>query len=87
MGYDTAIRFLDLVYYSNSDAERMLSLGRIIQAGLKIIVAGRQFKGTYMDMSALNVPEACSSLFIDLPSFDIPISSTDIREGRTGTGL
>jgi hypothetical protein len=65
----------------------MLTFGRLMQAGVKFIVAGRYYKGAYKDISALDLPEVCRGMFIELPDFDIALSSTDIREGRTGTGL
>mmetsp|Transcript_26781 Transcript_26781/g.48264 ORF Transcript_26781/g.48264 Transcript_26781/m.48264 type:complete len:190 (-) Transcript_26781:1516-2085(-) len=87
MGYDTVIRVLDPVYYNNSDAERMLSFGHIMQAGLKIIVAGRNIQGVYKDLSDIELPTSLRSMFISLPEFDMQISSTDIRSGRATTGL
>ena len=89
VGWDTAIRLVDVAYYAGSERVMYEALGKIREVGCSFLVAGRVEDGSYRTLSDVAVPEQIANLFRELPesAFRLDISSTELRaqgKGRAG---
>lgn len=79
VGYDTIIRILNPIYYSDADS-LMMAMGQIKARGNKFLVAGRLVNGEYKEISPDDIPNVLNDMIIALPEFREDISSTEIRQ-------
>lgn len=81
IGYDTALRLIDLHYYGGEPG-RDIALAAIRDAGCRLLVAGRvDTSGVFRTLHDLALPAAFADMFLELPesAFHIDMSSTAIR--------
>ncbi len=88
IGYDTAARLLDPVYYPGEEDGVRRALAAIRAAGCRLLVAGRLVDGLYHTLADLDIPAGFADLFQAIPEamFRVDISSTEIRAGRIRQG-
>lgn len=88
IGYDTAARLLNPVYYSSEEDGVRRALATIRAAGCRLLVAGRLVEGVYHTLADLDIPAEFADLFQAIPEamFRVDISSTEIRAGRIKEG-
>ncbi len=81
IGYDTAARLLNPVYYEGEEEGVRLALATIRAAGCRLLVAGRLVEGAYHTLADLDIPAEFADLFQAIPEamFRVDISSTEIR--------
>ena len=81
IGYDTAVRLLDPIYYGGNAAEVGAALMEFERCDNRFFVAGRLHRGRFLTASDLPVPEGFSDLFVSISEerFRLDISSTAIR--------
>ena len=86
IGWDTAVRLVDLAYYGGSERVMNEALGEIRENGCSFLVAGRAEGGDYRTLSDMDVPEGMADLFRELPesAFRLDISSTELRTQGKG---
>lgn len=84
IGYDTAARLLDPVYYPGEEDGVRRALAVIREAGCRLLVAGRLVEGVYHTLADLDIPAEFADLFQEIPEamFRVDISSTEIRAGE-----
>lgn len=84
IGYDTAARLLDPVYYEGQEEGVRQALATIQAAGCRLLVAGRLVVGVYHTLADLDIPAEFADLFQAIPEamFRVDISSTEIRAGK-----
>lgn len=87
IGYDTAARLMDPVYYPGEEDGVRRALAAIREAGCRLLVAGRLVDGVYHTLADLDIPVEFANLFQAIPeaAFRVDISSTEIRAGRIRT--
>jgi len=86
VGFDTAARLLDPVYYGSR--ERLDgAFEEMAHAGTRFLVAGRLSEGKYRSLGDLDLPEKLRPLFAEIPpdQFRMDISSTQLRTRIHGT--
>ncbi len=88
VGWDTAVRLVDLAYYGGSERAMQEALGEIRAMGCSFLVAGRVENGNYRTLSDVAVPAGLADLFREIPesAFRLDVSSTELRaqaEGRS----
>lgn len=82
VGYDTAVRILDPIYYDESREQMLAALGDIKAAGCAFLVGGRVGEnGRFHTLTDLPVPPRFADLFHAIPEsrFRVDISSTELR--------
>ena len=81
IGYDTAARLLNPVYYEGEEEGVRRALATIRAAGCRLLVAGRLVGGAYHTLADLDIPAEFADLFQAIPEamFRVDISSTEIR--------
>lgn len=81
IGYDTAARLLNPVYYEGEEEGVRRALATIRAAGCRLLVAGRLVEGAYHTLADLDIPAEFADLFQAIPEamFRVDISSTEIR--------
>ncbi|HUM72420.1 MAG TPA: hypothetical protein PLK31_26645, partial [Chloroflexota bacterium] len=82
VGYDTAVRILQLRFYQNSSEAMYRALDEMKTYGNTFLVAGRLGDDdVFHDIDDLNVPAQFTGLFQPLPAklFRLDISSTQLR--------
>lgn len=82
MGFDTAVRLIDLKYYEGSAEKMQQGFQRVDEAHCRFVIAGRvKDDGTFCEASNFLPPKEFGHLFHYLPSsrFRRDISSTEIR--------
>lgn len=86
IGYDTARRLVDPVYYAGQESQMLAALAEIRAAGCSFLVAGRLVGGVYHTLADVPIPPGFADLFRAIPEsrFRVDISSTEIRAGRRG---
>ena len=86
VGWDTAVRLVDLAYYGGSERAMYEALGEIRSKGCTFLVAGRVDGGDYRTLSNVDVPTGLADLFRDMPesAFRLDISSTELRAQGQG---
>ncbi len=84
IGYDTAVRVVESRYYGTEEAMRR-ALDELISSGSRFFVAGRAWQGEYRGLSAIQIPTAYQSLFVEIPEseFRVDISSTQLRAEKS----
>lgn len=84
IGYDTAARLLNPVYYEGEEEGVHRALATIRAAGCRLLVAGRLVAGVYHTLADLDIPAGFADLFQAIPEalFRVDISSTEIRAGK-----
>ncbi|HLV43633.1 MAG TPA: CinA family protein [Aggregatilineales bacterium] len=82
IGYDTAARLLDPVYYDGSHAGMLAALDEVREAGCNFLIAGREVGGEFRTLADLPVPPGYGAMFDGLAEveFRIDISSTELRQ-------
>jgi len=81
IGYDTAARLLNPVYYEGEEEGVRRALATIRAAGCRLLVAGRLVEGAYHTLADLDIPAEFADLFQAIPeaAFRMDISSSEIR--------
>jgi nicotinamide mononucleotide (NMN) deamidase PncC len=87
VGYDTAVRLIDPVYYGG-EHERDSALAYIRAQGCRFLVAGRVQDEVFQTLETTSTPTVFDDLFVALPErmFRVDISSTEIRARMTEQG-
>lgn len=82
IGYDTAERLLDPVYYGGSHAGMLAALDEVREAGCDFLVAGRMVDGEFRTLDDLPIPPGYEAMFDGLSEleFRIDISSSELRQ-------
>ncbi len=82
VGWDTAVRIIDPVYYSGDIVEMHSKLRSIMDANCRFLVAGRLHGDHFYTLDNMNVPKEFEDMFISVPEdkFRIDLSSTDLRK-------
>ena len=83
VGWDTAIRIIDPVYYGGSEEAMLTALAEMWARGTRFLVAGREQDGVFRTLADVSVPLGFAPLFRALPEsrFRADISSTELRAG------
>ena len=81
VGWDTAVRLIDVAYYAGSERAMYEALEEIRGRGCSFLVAGRVEGGDYRTLSSIAVPAGLADLFREMPesAFRLDISSTELR--------
>lgn len=81
VGWDTAVRLVDVAYYAGSERAMYEALEEIRGRGCSFLVAGRVEGGDYRTLSSIAVPAGLADLFREMPerAFRLDISSTELR--------
>lgn len=85
VGFDTAVRILDVRYYRHDVGQRDSCLQRLQAAGVRFLVAGRvqsaAIAGAFRTGRHLEVDASFREMFVELPEerFRVDISSTVLR--------
>lgn len=87
IGYDTAVRIVDVKYYENSETEMALNLEKIRRNGCRFLVAGRlvqdkEGKQQFLRLQDMEIPDRLRDLFLPLDNFRVDLSSTEIRNSQ-----
>lgn len=84
IGYDTARRLVDPVYYADQESQMRAALADIRAVGCSFLVAGRLVEGVYHTLADVPIPPDFADMFRAIPEsrFRLDISSTEIRAGR-----
>ena len=89
VGYDTAKRVIDPIYYHDSHEEMLGALAKIKERESSFLVAGRVDRdGIFRHLPDLPVPDAFSDMFRAIPHYQFrrDISSTELRrKGQRGS--
>lgn len=87
VGFDTAVRLLDPVYYNGRIDMMHRSLQQIHDAGCRFFVGGRLTANAFLTVQDLDIDTRCRSLFEGTTEreFREDISSTELRN-RPATG-
>jgi hypothetical protein len=82
IGWDTAVRLVDLRYYGGSEATMLAALEELRDLGARFLVAGRVNEGRFLSLEDVAVPSAFRDLFEAIPEhlFRADVSSTDLRQ-------
>ncbi len=86
VGWDTAVRLVDLAYYGGSERAMYEALEEIRDKGCSFLVAGRVEGSDYRTLSDVDVPGELADLFREMPesAFRLDISSTELRAQGKG---
>jgi len=86
IGYDTARRLVDPVYYADQESQMRAALADIRAVGCSFLVAGRLVEGVYHTLADVPIPPDFADMFRAIPEsrFRVDVSSTEIRAGRRG---
>lgn len=81
VGYDTAVRLVDVRYYANDPGSRDVALERLVAAGCRVVVGGRVDAGGVF--RTWDVAGPAPELFVALTETDFraDVSSTRLRAG------
>ena len=84
IGYDTAVRLLDPVYYGGDEAAVSQALSELDRSSCRFYVAGRVQQDRFATLKDLELPRRFAHLFVEVPEhlFRSDLSSTSIREYR-----
>ncbi len=89
VGYDTAKRIIDPVYYQDSRENMLAALAEIKEKESSFLVAGRVDRdGIFRHLPDLPIPDAFSDMFRPIPHYQFrrDISSTELRrKGQRGS--
>ena len=82
VGWDTAVRIIDPLYYGGDIKEMYSKLRGIMGANCRFLVAGRLYKDRFYTLDNINIPKEFEDMFISVPEdkFRIDLSSTDLRK-------
>jgi len=82
VGWDTAVRIVDPIYYSGHIVEMHSKLRSRMDANCRFLVAGRLHKDHFYTLDNMNVPKEFEDLFRSVPEhkFRVDLSSTDLRK-------
>jgi len=82
VGYDTAMRIIDPVYYGGADSANV-AMESLRASGVRFLVAGRMEGGGFRTHTDLELSGTCRELFTGIPEvlFREDVSATAIREG------
>ena len=82
IGYDTAIRLIDPIYYEGKELEMYQSLQEIEENGCSFLVAGRLTETSFRGLSDMEVPSRFKHLLEEIPEsrYRVDLSSSEIRE-------
>ena len=86
VGFDTARRLIDPVYYGGSESVMLGALRGIRERGCSFLVAGRDVNGYFQTLADLAVPNGFEGMFEEVPEakFRIDVSSSDVRTAAAG---
>ncbi|MFQ6025931.1 MAG: hypothetical protein ACE5Q6_00290 [Dehalococcoidia bacterium] len=86
IGWDTAVRLIDPVYYGGEKEAMLTALAEMWAKGTRFLVAGREQEGTFHTLADVAVPAGFAPLFQALPEsqFRADVSSTDLRAELEG---
>ena len=86
VGWDTAIRLVDPVYYDNDETEIRRALEEMADLGCSFLVAGRKHGESFRTLADVEAPSEAAHLFREIPEslFRADLSSTEIRAGGSG---
>ena len=81
VGWDTAIRLVDPVYYDNSEGEIRRALREMADLGCGFLVAGRKDGESFRTLADVKAPPEAAHMFREIPEslFRADLSSTEIR--------
>lgn len=85
VGFDTAVRLLNLRYYQNSQRQREAAFSQIEANGCSFLVAGRvDHENVFHHVDELQIPAKFRHMFqaISASNFRMDISSTEIRAAK-----
>eukprot|EP01086_Lenisia_limosa_P010643 TRINITY_DN35146_c0_g1_i1.p1 TRINITY_DN35146_c0_g1~~TRINITY_DN35146_c0_g1_i1.p1 ORF type:complete len:200 (-),score=31.57 TRINITY_DN35146_c0_g1_i1:66-665(-) len=82
VGYDTALRIVNPVYYDKSIDKLHAALAALQSYGTQFVVAGRLDGQNFKTLEHIDIPKQFSSMFIPLENFRFDISSSEIRASR-----
>jgi hypothetical protein len=88
LGADTVERLVAPRYYQNSDSRMAEAFEHIRRQGCRFLVAGRRdSSGKFIGLADMSLPADQRDLFTAIPQaeFDVPVSSTALRESSTVT--
>ena len=85
IGYDTAIRLIDPIYYEGKELEMYRSLQEIEENECSFLVAGRLVETSFRGLSDMEVPPRFRHLLEEIPEsrYRVDQSSSEIRERGT----
>ena len=88
IGYDTLVRLVDAKYYGGSQAILMSSLLEMRSLDCSFLVAGRLADDGFKTLGDVELPDALSDMFIEIPAsrFREDISSSEIRSTQERSG-
>jgi hypothetical protein len=83
IGWDTAIRLIDPVYYGGAEEAMLTALAEMWGRGTRFLVAGREQAGVFKTLADVAIPSGFAPLFQALPEdrFRVDVSSTELRAG------
>ena len=86
IGYDTAIRLVDPIYYEGKELEMYRSLQEIEENGCSFLVAGRVVETSFRGLSDIEIPPRFRHLLEEIPEsrYRVDQSSSEIRERGNG---
>ena len=81
IGWDTAERLVDPVYYGGQEFEMMKALDDMRGLGCRFLVAGRVDGGVFHTLDDVPVPQGFENMFAAIPesAFRCDLSSTELR--------
>ncbi len=81
IGYDTATRLVDPVYYRDDRKLMLEAFETIREEGCRFLVAGRTIEGRFHTLADLPIPESARDLVDCIPEnvFRLDLSSTELR--------
>jgi hypothetical protein len=81
VGWDTAVRLVNPRYYGDSEPAMLTALAEIWASGSRILVAGRQYNGSFYTLEDMAIPQGFYPLFQGIPEslFRADVSSTALR--------
>ena len=81
IGWDTAVRLVDQVYYHGDTSEMLSALHEIRRLGCRFLVAGRAEGGVFHALADVPIPDGFQSIFSEIPesAFRCDLSSTELR--------
>lgn len=84
VGYDTAVRLLDPIYYDGGTAGLGSALREIRDAGCRFLVGGRLTEQGFGTLENIAIPQEFQDLFEGMTEaeFRVDLSSTDLRAGK-----
>lgn len=84
VGYDTAVRLLDPIYYEGEMVGMVTALQEIREAGCRFLVGGRLTQKGYKTLEDIPVPKGFEDRFEGMSEaeFRVDLSSTELRAGK-----